>query len=155
MKLYVIEDEYVQYLSQYDKLVAFNKGKKRPYVGIVFKINEMQYFAPLYSPKPQHSKYKENPSFIKIKEGELGIIRFSTMIPVPSECVKLLEFDKQEEKYKILLRQQIIYINQNEDKILKKANSLYRSVIGHTNLFLESISCDFKVLENKCNKFKK
>lgn len=155
MKLYVIEDEYVQYLSQYDKLVAFNKGKTRPYVGIVFTINEMQYFAPLYSPKPQHSKYKENPSFIRIKEGELGIIRFSTMIPVPSKCVKLLELDKQEEKYKILLKQQIIYINQNEDKILRKANSLYSSVTKHTNSFLESISCDFELLEDVCEKFKK
>ena len=155
MNLYVIEDDYVQYLSQYDKLVAFNKGKTRPYVGIVFKINEMQYFAPLYSPKLQHSKYKENPSFIRIKEGELGIIRFSTMIPVPSECVELLELDRQEEKYKILLKQQIIYINQNEKKILKKANSLYRSVMGHTNPFLESISCNFEVLENRCKQFKK
>lgn len=38
------------------------------------------------------------------------------MIPVPSECVEILELDRQEEKYKILLKQQIIYINQNEKK---------------------------------------
>ncbi len=47
------------------------------------------------------------------------MIRFSTMIPVPSQCVQLLELDRQEKKYKILLKQQIIYINQNEKNIEK------------------------------------
>ncbi len=155
MKLYTIDDEYVQYLSQYDKLIAFNKGKTRPYVGIVFRINEIQYFAPLYSPKPQHSKYKENSSFIRIKEGKLGIIRFSTMIPVPNDCIKLLDIRNQEDKYKILLEQQIIYINKNEEKILRKAKSIYNSVTNHTNSFLESISCNFSLLESIYKKFEK
>lgn len=155
MKLYTIDDEYVQYLSQHDKLIAYNKGKTRPYVGIVFKINDIQYFAPLYSPKPQHSKYKENPSFMRIQGGKLGIIRFSTMIPVPDDCIELLDVNKQEEKYKILLRQQIIHISANEETILKKAKSIYKSVTNHTNKFLESISCNFHLLENVYKNFKK
>ena len=154
MKLYTIDDEYVEYMSQFDDKIAFNKGKTRPYVGIVLEINKIQYFAPLYSPKPQHSKYKENPSFIRIEGGKLGIIRFSTMIPVPKECIKLLEVEKQEEKYRMLLKQQIIYINSNEDKIYKKAKSIYESVTKHTNPFLVEISCDFKLLEKHCEKFK-
>lgn len=154
MKLYTIEDEYVQYLSKYDKLIAYNKGKTRPYVGIVFKINEIQYFAPLYSPKPQHSRYKENPSFMRIQGGKLGIIRFSTMIPVPNECIKLLDVNSQEEKYRMLLNQQIIFINANEEKILKKAKSIYKSVTYHTNSFLEKISCDFNLLERIYKNFK-
>lgn len=52
MKLYTIDDEYINYLSQYDNLIALNKSKTRPYVGIVLRVNNISYFAPLYSPKP-------------------------------------------------------------------------------------------------------
>lgn len=155
MKLYTIDDEYIDYLSRFDNLIAFNKGKTRPYVGIVLEINNINYFAPLYSPKPQHSKYKENPSFIRIKEGKLGIIRFSTMLPVPKECIELVKIEEQEEKYATLLKQQIIYINLNSEKIIHKAKSIYNSVTKNTNRFLVSISCDFKLLEQVYMNYKK
>lgn len=155
MKLYTIDDEYIDYLSQFDNLIALNKSKTRPYVGIVLKINNISYFAPLYSPKSKHATYKENSSFMKIKNGELGIIRFSTMIPVPEECVELLDIIQQDEKYKILLNQQIIFINQNEKTILHKAKITYDGVTKRTNRFLMNISCDFKLLEKNYKKFKK
>lgn len=43
MKLYTIEDEYIKYLSQFDNLVALNKLKTRPYVGIVLKIKNKNF----------------------------------------------------------------------------------------------------------------
>lgn len=155
MKLYTIDDEYIDYLSQYDNLVALNKNKTRPYVGIVLKINNISYFAPLYSPKLKHNTYKDNPSFIKIKNGELGIIRFSTMIPVPEKCIELIDINKQDKKYRILLNEQIIFINKNEDKILHKAITTYYSVTKRTNRFLMNICCDFKLLEKYYINFKK
>ncbi len=155
MKLYIIEDDYIEYLSKYDSLIALNKSKTRPYVGIVLKINNISYFAPLYSPKQKHSTYKNNPSFIKINNGKLGIIRFSTMIPVPEECIELLNIEEQEKKYRILLNEQIIFINHNKKKIQQKANNTYYGVTKGTNKFLMNISCDFKLLENIYRNFKK
>lgn len=155
MKLYTIDDEYISYLSQYDNLIALNKSKTRPYVGIVLKINDISYFAPLYSPKPKHATYRDNSSFIKIKKGELGIIRFSTTIPVPEECVELLDVSKQDEKYKALLNEQIIFIKEHEQEIYKKAIITYNGVTKRTNKFLINISCDFKILDKNYMNYKK
>lgn len=155
MKLYIIDDEYIDYLSQYDNLIALNKSKARPYVGIVLNINNISYFAPLYSPKKQHNTYKENPSFIKIKNGELGIIRFSTMIPVPENCIHLLNINAQEQKYRKLLNKQVLFINENEEKIQHKALVTYNSVVKRTNNFLMNISCDFRILEAHYKNYKK
>lgn len=155
MKLYIIDDEYIDYLSKFDNLIALNKSKTRPYVGIVLKINNISYFAPLYSPKPKHTTYRDNSSFIKIKNGELGIIRFSTMIPVPEDCVQLLNVNEQDEKYKALINEQIILINQNEKNILHRAKVTYDCVTKRTNKFLINISCDFKILEKHYKNYKK
>lgn len=155
MKLYIIDDEYIDYLSKFDNLIALNKSKTRPYVGIVLKINNISYFAPLYSPKPKHATYRDNSSFMKIKNGELGIIRFSTMIPVPEDCVQLLNVNEQDEKYKALINEQIIIINQNEKNILHRAKVTYDCVTKRTNKFLINISCDFKILEKYYKNYKK
>lgn len=155
MKLYTIDDEYINYLSQYDNLIALNKSKTRPYVGIVLRVNNISYFAPLYSPKPVHNTYKDNPSFIKIKNGELGIIRFSTMIPVPEECIQLLDINKQENRYKRLLNKQVLFIREYEKKICHRALVTYNGVTKRTNKFLINISCDFKILEKHYKNYKK
>ena len=51
LKFYTVNDEYIQYLSDFDKHVSWNKEQKRPYIGVVLKVEEKLYFAPLYSYK--------------------------------------------------------------------------------------------------------
>lgn len=60
LKLYFIEDKYIEYLRKYDKRVAYNKIPNRPYIGIVYTYNNFTYFAPLSSPKKKHLEMKEN-----------------------------------------------------------------------------------------------
>ena len=36
LKLYSIDDEYVEYLRRFDLKVPYNKNKTRPYVGVVY-----------------------------------------------------------------------------------------------------------------------
>ena len=95
LNFYIIDDNYIKYLSQFDKHIAYNKNEKRPYIGVVIIIEEHYYFAPLFSPKPKHKTYKDNLTFFKIRntktKNDLGIIRFSDMIPVPQESVYLLD----------------------------------------------------------------
>lgn len=67
LNFYIIEDNYIKYLSQFDKHIAYNKNAKRPYIGIVIIVEEHYYFAPLFSPKPKHKMYKDNLTFLKSK----------------------------------------------------------------------------------------
>ena len=95
LNFYIIDDNYIKYLSQFDNHIAYNKNEKRPYIGIVIIVEKHYYFAPLFSPKPKHKTYKDNLTFFKIRntktKNDLGIIRFSDMIPVPQESVYLLD----------------------------------------------------------------
>ena len=60
LKIVKIDTVYCDYLRQYDKRVSYNMGTKelRPFIGVHFKINELEYFAPLSSPKPKYLKIK-------------------------------------------------------------------------------------------------
>ena len=51
LNFYIIDDNYIKYLSQFDKHIAYNKNEKRPYIGVVIIVREHYYFAPLFSPK--------------------------------------------------------------------------------------------------------
>lgn len=164
LNFYIIEDNYIKYLSQFDKHIAYNKNAKRPYIGIVIIVEEHYYFAPLFSPKPKHKMYKDNLTFFKIKniknKNDLGIIRFSDMIPVPQESVYLLDIKDKSYGYKRLLSEQYSYINkpENRAKIMEKAEKIY-SIITKTGKskmakFYKDLSCDFKLLEEKSAKYK-
>lgn len=123
---YTIDKNYIKYLSQFEPHISYNKeetGHSRPYLGIVLKIEQYEYFVPLYSYKKHYSKYKNNPSFFFIydrKSNPLAIIKFSSMIPIPKDykAAKLIEYELQDKKYKDLISAEYRYVNSNEDKSL-------------------------------------
>ena len=164
LNFYIIDENYIKYLSQFDKHIAYNKNEKRPYIGVVVIIGEHYYFAPLFSPKQKHKTYKDNLTFFKIvnakTKNDLGIIRFSDMIPVPQESVYLLDMKSKSYGYKRLLSEQYSYINKNENKvkIMEKAERIYNIVArnGKSKMdkFYKNLSCDFKLLEEKSAKYK-
>ena len=39
LKIYYLDDDYIDYLRQFDYKVAYNKNSTRPYVGIVCTVN--------------------------------------------------------------------------------------------------------------------
>lgn len=159
---YTVDRNYIKYLSKFDKHISYNKdeiGHSRPYLGIVLKIEEYEYFVPLYSYKEHYSKYKNNPSFFFIydrKNKPLAIIKFSAMIPVPKDIkvMKVLEYEEQDDKYKGLISAEYRYINSNKKEIYKRANKMYIAVTKHKNNFLKTIACDFKMLEEKSLEYK-
>lgn len=55
-----LSTNYCDFLRKYDNKVPYNYGNKelRPFVGVLFKLNEFMYFAPLSSPKLKHLKIK-------------------------------------------------------------------------------------------------
>ena len=164
LNFYIIDDNYINYLSQFDKHIAYNKKQKRPYIGVIIVVEEHYYFAPLFSPKQKHKTYKNNLTFFKIinikTKKNLGIIRFSDMIPVPQESVSLLDIKSKSYGYKRLLSEQYSYINktENKQKILAKAQKLYNIVTkankSKMTKFYKDLSCNFKLLEKKSSEYK-
>ena len=43
LKLYYIDEEYINYLREFDNNVAYNKNKTRPYIGVVYTYNNYNY----------------------------------------------------------------------------------------------------------------
>ena len=153
LKIYRVEDRYIRYLHSLDEKVQHNKNAKRPYVGVVFSFGGFQYFVPMESPKPNHSKIKPGKHIVKLKNGEYGLLGFNNMIPVHKDA--LISFDinnELDEKYRILLQNQIRVCNRMKADILDHAQKTYFSVLNG-NSFLVNISCDFKKLERACKKY--
>ena len=155
---YTVDKNYIKYLSEFEEHISYNKdevGHSRPYVGIVLRIEQYEYFVPLYSYKEHYKKYKNNPSLFfvydRIKK-PLAIIKFSAMIPVPNniKVTLKLEYEKQDKKYKDLIAAEYRYINSSKKEIYKRANKMYIAVTKHKKNFLKTIACDFKLLEEKC-----
>ena len=159
---YTVDKKYVKYLSNFEKHVSYNKdeiGHSRPYLGIVLRVEKYEYFVPLYSYKEKYKKYKNNPSFFFVydrKNNPLAIIKFSAMIPVPNDIkvISLIKYNENDKKYNDLISAEYRYINANKREIYKRANKMYIEVTKHKNNFFKSIACNFKLLEEKCLKYK-
>lgn len=138
LKFYNIDDKYIDYLYQFDDKVPYNKNQKRPYIGVIIDIDNIKYFAPLFSPKSTHKKYSDNPTYIKIGQ-DYGIIRFNNMIPVVGDVLTPIDFNLIKDiKYKNLLMAQNNFIQQNTEKIRNVANKLYKMVTVDKKKFNEA-----------------
>ena len=65
-RFYHIEDKYIAYLHSVDNRVQYNKGQRRPYVGIVLSVAGQDYYVPLESPKKSHAKMKSSGPILKL-----------------------------------------------------------------------------------------
>ena len=163
LKIVRVSSDYCDYLREFDNKVAYNKYEKelRPFIGILFKIDKCEYFAPLSSPKEKHKKMKNTVDFFKIKNGELGAVNFNNMIPVNENNYSLVELNKEtltmsELKYQKLLREQLEWLNANYYQVKNKSFKLYE--LYNNGKLPENIMkrcCNFKLLEEKCKQYKK
>lgn len=153
LKIYRVEDKYIRYLHSIDNKVQYNKNAKRPYVGVVFSFGGFNYFVPMESPKPNHSKIKSGKHILRLKNGEYGLLGFNNMIPVHKDALISFDITKEpDKKYRNLLQNQIKICNRMKADILDHAQKTYFAVING-NEFLVNISCDFKKLEKASRKY--
>lgn len=84
LKIVKVDYRYCDYLRKFDNKVAYNVGNKelRPFIGVLFEIENMKYFALLSSPKEKHSRLKNTLDLLKIDGGKFVVINFNNMIPV-------------------------------------------------------------------------
>jgi len=102
IKLNYINDAYISYLRKFDSIVLENKNEKRPYVGIVCTVNNINYFVPLSSPKNKYLNMKNTKDFHKIGNGKYGIINFNNMIPVNKNDLIKIDIEKERDDAVIL-----------------------------------------------------
>lgn len=160
MRLYNIKDDYIEFLKQFDHKVPQNKSGKRPYVGIIFKIDDYDYFAPMSSPKNKHRNMKNTKDFHKINSGSQGAINFNNMIPVPQSALKEIDINGiQDIRYKDLLNAQLQFMNSNRVTLQKKAEKLYSLVtsddrtLSNQDLKVKSRCCNFERLQNEAKNY--
>ncbi len=120
MKLIEVTDQYINYMKKFFHITMLdNKAKKRnhgrKYIGIIISINNINYFAPLSSPKK--SDYdnlgnirKSSSIILKMvknyskKPQLLGTIKLNNMIPVPDSEIILYDLNNEKDKkYKNLI----------------------------------------------------
>ena len=130
LKLYEVSEEYISYISTVEKNVFSSKENDRihtrKYLGIVYTINEYNYYIPLSSPK--NSDYRLENGVQKIRgsiipiiritsqssSGELelkGTLKLSNMIPVPASELTLYDMEHEQDSfYKALIHLSLIHI---------------------------------------------
>ena len=159
LELYNANISYCDFLRKFDSKVPYISGSKstRPFIGVLFYISDMEYYAPLTSPKPKHLTMKDQIDFILINKGEWGAINLNNMIPIRSDyliCVNMIKYctdSKKEINYKNLLVNQKEWCNSNQAFIINHAQRLYNVITK--NQATEKIllrCCNFTLLENKC-----
>lgn len=167
-KFIKVKPDYINFLLQYDNKVSYNgiilKKENRPFLGILFNINNKNYYAPLSSRKNKffklHKKYKNTKMnnvdifFIEDKnEKLLSVINFNNMIPVPKNSI--IQFDIRKDKNSNLLEKEIEFCNnlKNKKQIKEQAIKVYNIVKNHTNKRIENRCCNFRLLEEKCKEY--
>lgn len=143
-----IDTGYINFLHSRDNRVQFNKTG-RPYVGVVLRVGNFQYFVPLESPKPNHVNIHGGP-ILKLDGGKLGIMGFNNMIPVPKSAQ--IDFDiaqVPDAKYRALLYNQLAFCNNKADLIYEKAEKVYDKETKGVPAY-KKICCNFKKLESAC-----
>lgn len=75
----------------------YNAGFKelRSFIGVLFRVNQNEYFAPLSSPKEKHKRLRNTLDLIKIENGKYGVINFNNMIPVTSNNYEEIDLNKK------------------------------------------------------------
>ena len=170
IELFEIDDNYIQYLQQFDNKVLNHYGvnyiKSRKYLGILIHINDCDYVAPLSSPnlKTDYDNGVIRKSIIPIirivklgkKAKLLGTIKLTSMIPIYDSAV-LNYYNVNNEidiNYKNLVLDELRFIYANKNKIFHNAYKLYQQKINNMSMGYIKNTVDFQLLEEKAKLYK-
>ncbi len=154
---YEIDNNYIDFLSKFSEHLFHNakisQSYSRKYIGILFEINGLKYFAPLSSFKPKHKRLSETVDFIKI--GDMAVINLNNMFPVPDGIYSLKNPEAENDlQYRTLLNNEIRIVRKKEEQIINNAKTVYNHKITNDGKSKLSQRCnDFKLLEEKCKEY--
>lgn len=155
---YYVDEGYIDYLKAKEiqqrgfttvPNVKYH-SKEKFFYGIILKVNEISYFVPI----THYSTQQENNILIKIEHNKKievsGSMRFNYMIPVPKQCLTLLDFNDTNqfsETERNKLRKEYKYCLKKLSSAQKKAKKTYEQVLDGKKEELIKNSCDFSILE--------
>jgi len=170
---YRIDNEYLKFLNSKDTEVFYKNETgydKKPHLGIITQINDMEYCIPLTSAKPKHLNWANMSNhnliiFEIVKRSDLqpndvykqidsldqykriiAVLEIKKMIPVNRDLYTYINFDHiQDLQYRNLLEKEYLFLKPYKDKIIEKALQLYNKQM-QTNR-IQMYGCDFKVCE--------
>ena len=155
IRIYRVKSKYIKYLSMYQKHIFTQDAEKdnRKYIGVVFEIKGMKYFAPLSSYKDKHKKMKESVDIIKIKD--YAVINLNNMIPVPASQVMDIDINKEKDSsYRYLLQAESREISRQKYRIRKNAEIVYSHKKHNDNsTALAKRTNNFELLEKLCKEY--
>ena len=175
LKWYSVNKKYVEYLRKTDKRVQFinYNNQFKPYVGIIIHISKWDYYVPISSvgnkinKLEKYKKMKDDIDLFKIYDKNnklLAVLNLNNMIPVKNDYVEEIKYaeidkyrkfkdDEERKKYIYLLQRELIYLRKNQDIIANRAKKLYIHKIKYPFSRISKRTCDFNILEQKCNDY--
>ena len=169
MNWYLVDKDYINYLKSFDAKVGdVDYGESiKPYIGIVFEMNDTNYYVPISSAKAKHHSMSNSVDFLKVEVAGrlLAVINLNNMIPVPDKCLTLIKYDevanyrhfstnKEKVDYVYLLQLEKKFLDANEETIKEKAEKLYNKRNKNPKSNLAKRCCDFQMLEEKSKNWK-
>lgn len=162
-KIVKVDSNYCDYLRKFDDRVSYNAGRKelRPFIGILFMVDGIKYFAPLSSPKAKHISLTNTIDLVKIDAGRYGVVNFNNMIPVSDKNYELFDLNSipkttEQLNRQNLLKTQLRWLNNNSKTVRGKAIRLY-DLYKKDKLpkRTKERCCNFPLLEEKCKEYNK
>ena len=155
-----IERDYMKYMHEADWRVSVKY--KRKFVGLAVRINGRIYVVPLTSQttKERVARGKKKRSaaittFIKIKGEEIANLLHNNMFPVPKNQLKKIKIDPLVDTY---LANEERQIRKHWTEINSKSIAVYRERYDNDSRnyhFLNKTCCDFKKLEEECDRWER
>lgn len=135
LKFYRVDKPYTDALRTIDPHITYNNSDHlNTYVGIIFKLDEVEYFAPL-THTTLDNRWHQVPINVTDSDGnivnKLGTILIHNMIPVYKEVYEEVDVDQLQEtdiKRYNLYQEQLNWMNiiNNKETITSKAGEVYK-----------------------------
>lgn len=166
LSIVYVDDRYTNFLQKADNRVSKNNNTdyQRPYLGVMFYVDNFLYFAPLTTHSKgkllkEHPK-KENITFYPIDNCRYGGINFNNMIPLIPGVYKEINMEIKSDDFGWERNKKLQLINikrilRHEGKyLIDKAVNLYSLKIKNA-LFAnyDGVTCDFKKLEDAAARY--
>ena len=151
MRFYTVDVGYLKKLYDIDTEVDYREDyQTKPYIGIIHRLGDYDYFIPLTSAKERHKGFKNKtnftyliyemlskndiilPNWVCVQSEQqtkhiLALLDLRKMIPVPKKYYSLIDMDNlTDHDYRNLLIKELIFLKPLWATICKKAQNLYQ-----------------------------
>jgi protein AbiQ len=158
LDFYQVETAYITYLQGIDgRVPRIDYSAVSPHdkflCGIVLKVGDYDYFAPVSSFR---TSQRSNIIIKDVNGKDVASVRFSFMIPVPSDVISVKKIkDEPSPQYRMLLNMELQFCRRNTNAIYSKARFVYDAVTVKKDPLMVKSCCDFKTLEASCDEYMK